>query len=133
MLTLLRVGSSDHGTFGVLRDGAIPFAVTMEPPWSNNEQRVSCIPPGLYTCKRVVSPKFGETFEVTGVPGRSHILFHAGNTLDDTEGCIMVAEEFGGTDMLPIIVSSKRGYGEFMAKQISKDAFEIEVMDITTR
>jgi hypothetical protein len=133
MLTLLRVGSSDHGTFGVLREGAIPFAVTMEPPWTNNEQRMSCIPPGRYVCRRVQSQKFGETFEVTDVPGRSHILFHAGNTLDDTEGCIMVAEEFGGTDRLPIIASSKRGYGEFMAKQVGKETFELEIMDITTR
>ena len=132
MLTLLRVGSSDYGTFGVLRDGAIPFAVTMEPPWRNNATDVSCIPPGRYTCRRVISPHFGETFEIV-VPGREHILFHPGNKLIDTKGCVMVAEEFGGTDMLPIIVSSKRGYSEFMAKQAGQDTFELEIMDIGTR
>jgi hypothetical protein len=133
MLTLLRVGSSDLGTFGVLRDRAIPFAVTLEPPWTNNAQRVSCIPPGRYVCQRVQSQKFGDTFEVTGVPGRSHILFHAGNTIEDTEGCILVAEEFGGTDLFPVIVSSKRGYGEFMAKHVGRDSFDLEILDIATR
>lgn len=133
MLTLLRIGSSDLGTYGVLRDKAIPFAVTMEPPWRQNMQDVSCVPPGIYTCKRVQSPKFGETFEITGVPGRSHVLFHQGNYLDDTHGCILVAEEFGGTEGLPVIVSSKRGFAEFMAKQAGMDAFELEIMDMTTR
>jgi hypothetical protein len=131
-LSLLRIGSSDLGTFGVLRDAQIPFAVTMEQPWKNNAQSVSCIPPGTYTCQRVTSPKFGNTFEVTGVPGRTHILFHAGNTLEDTEGCIMVAEEFGGTSMLPIVVSSRRGYGAFMDKQQGVNEFELEIKDVHT-
>lgn len=133
MLTLLRVGYADQGTFGVLRDGAIPFAVTMEPPWSNNEARISCIPPGQYVCKRVLSPKFGDTFEVTNVPGRSHVLFHAGNTLEDTEGCIMVGKAFDGTNALPIISSSRAGYGRLMEKVAGQDSFELEIMDMQTR
>jgi len=132
ILTLLRISSSDEGTFGVLRELAIPFAVTLEPPWTNNERRVSCIPPGRYTCQRVQSPKFGETFEVTGVPGRSHILFHAGNSHADTEGCILVAEEFGGTTALPVISSSRRGYGEFMQKLSGHDTFTLDILDLFT-
>jgi hypothetical protein len=131
-LSLLRVGSSVLGTFGVLRDGQTPFAVTMELPWVNNERQVSCIPPGRYTCQRVLSPKFGETFEILGVPGRSHILFHAGNTLEDTEGCILVAEEFSGTLSRPVVSSSKRGYTEFMAKQAGNDSFTLDLLDLST-
>jgi hypothetical protein len=131
-LTLLRVGSSDLGTFGVLRDRAIPFAVTMELPWKNNEARVSCIPPGRYTCQRVQSPKFGNTFEVTGVPGRDHILFHTGNSCADTEGCILVAEEFGGTMALPVISSSRQGYGELMRKLAAYDTFTLDLLDLST-
>jgi hypothetical protein len=133
-LSLVRVSSQEFGTFGVLRtEEKVPFAVTLELPWKRNEAWVSCIPPGRYTCQRVHSPTFGETFEVTGVQGRSHILFHAGNTIEDTAGCILVAEEFGGTDLEPIIASSKRGYGEFMAKQAGVNEFELEILDLGTR
>ena len=133
-LSLVRVSAQEFGTFGVLRtDATVPFAVTLELPWRHNEAWVSCIPPGHYTCKRVKSPKFGETFEITGVPGRSDILFHAGNTVADVKGCVAVAEEFGGTDLDPIIANSKRGYGEFMAKQAGVNTFELEILDLGTR
>lgn len=131
-ITLLRIGSSGLSTFGVLRDRAIPFAVTMELPWKNNVPSISCIPPGRYTCQRVQSPKVGDTFEVTGVPGRSHILFHTGNSSADTEGCILVAEEFAGTTALPVISSSKRGFGEFMAKLDGHATFELDILDLST-
>ena len=61
---------------------------TIERPWAQNQPFVSCIPEGLYRCARITSPRFGETFEVTGVPGRSHILFHAANRASELEGCI---------------------------------------------
>jgi hypothetical protein len=128
-LTLLRVGQSERGTFGVLRYGQVPFALTLEEPWRNNDVGVSCIPPGLYTCTRVKSPKFGDTFEVTQVPGRTHILFHKGNTLDDTQGCILVAEEFSGTFDKPMIVSSQRGFSEFLALLEGQTEFELELLD----
>ena len=133
-LSLVRVSAQEFGTFGVLRTEAnVPFAVTLELPWKHNEAWVSCIPPGHYVCQRVHSPTFGETFEVTGVQGRANILFHAGNTVDDTAGCILIAESFGGTDLAPIIADSKRGYGEFMAKQTGVDTFELEILDLGTR
>jgi hypothetical protein len=133
ILTLIRVGSSDKGTFGVLRDGAIPFAVTLEEPWRDNAPNISCIPAGRYVCARVQSPHFGGTFEVTGVPGRTSILFHKGNTTDDTHGCILVAEEFAGTNAMPMIASSKRGYDELMAKLAGHDTFDLEIHDATAQ
>lgn len=126
-LTLLRVGQSERGTFGVLRNGEVPFALTLELPWLDNEPRHSCIPTGQYICRRVRSPKFGNTFEVTNVPNRSAILFHKGNTTEDTEGCILVAEEFSGTFEHPMIVSSERGFGELLALLNDQPAFRLIV------
>lgn len=130
-LTLVRIAQSEKGTFGVLRDGAIPFAVTLEPPWRENKPSVSCIPTGKYICKRVDSPHFGNTFEVTGVPGRSAVLFHKGNVTDDTHGCILVAEEFADNAGKPVIVSSRRGYDELMSKLVGHDTCELEIVDAT--
>lgn len=130
VLELIRVGRSPRGTFGVLRNALVPFVLTLERPWIDNQVGLSCIPQGLYTCERVRSPKFGDTFEVTGVPGRSHILFHKGNTIEDTEGCILVAEEFSGTHEQPMIVSSERGYGEFMALLAGQSRFELSIVEV---
>lgn len=128
-LTLIRVGHSERGTFGVLRYGEVPFALTLELPWKNNEVGVSSIPVGVYQCQRVRSPKFGNTFEVVGVPNRSHVLFHKGNTLEDTQGCILVAEEFSGTFEKPMLVSSQRGFSEFMALLDGQSSFELSIKD----
>jgi len=62
---------------------------TVERPWLDNAPNISCIPAGLYKMERRDSPKFGpNVWEVCDVPGRSHILFHAGNRASDLQGCI---------------------------------------------
>lgn len=123
ILNLVRVSQSEMGTFGVLLQGKTAFAVTAERPWMNNEPSVSCIPPGEYLCKRVASPRFGNTFEVMGVDRRSHILFHGGNTIEDTHGCILVGEEFGAMKGLPAVLSSQRGFTEFKERTADVDEF----------
>lgn len=124
-LQLLRVGSSKEGTFGLLRIGQVPFAVTLEDPWRDNIPEQSCIPPGLYACKRVQSPRFGETFEVTGVPNRTHILFHAGNTIGDTEGCILIGEAYAGLG----IAYSKAGFQEFLDTLKGETSFALHIVN----
>lgn len=116
MLTLKRVSHTQTETFGVLLWSDVPFAVTLEDPWRENQPFVSCIPKGNYVCKRKISPKFGETFEITSVPGRSHVLFHAGNTHKDTEGCVLLGKEFGPVNGLNGILEPKPAFDLFMAK-----------------
>ncbi len=83
---LIRDETSDHGTVGVLSARGLPGPVhIMEPPWRDNRRNVSCIPTGTYMVVLHVSPRFGRCLLVTGVPNRSHILFHAGNVGGDTE------------------------------------------------
>jgi len=129
LLDLIRVGQSSRGTFGVIRFGAVPFVLTLERPWQDNQASVSCIPAGRYRCERVRSPKFGWTFEVKNVPGRTHILFHNGSFIEDTEGCILVGEEFSGTWDKPFLSSSQRGFTEFLNMLDGVNAFELNVLD----
>lgn len=93
-LILQRLSLSKFGTYGVLMKmteiGNVPIMLTLEEPWNDNEPNNSCIPAGSYDCKRVQSPKFGDTFEVCGIFNRNHILFHSGNTIDDTHGCVLL-------------------------------------------
>lgn len=129
-LELIRVSHSDLCTQGVLRVNGWAFAVTLEPPWHNNQEDISCIPVGQYLCQRIESPHFGETFEVTGVPHRTHILFHKLNLITETKGCIGVGEEFGGTYAAPMLGSSARGYLEFMKLLDGQRTFWLQIREI---
>ncbi len=103
-LILKRLWDNGRETVGVLLY-VVPFALTLEQPYRANkpddpntpENDASCIPPGRYLCKRVLSPKFGLTFEVTGVPGRTNILLHGGDRAPQSLGCILVGLSFGGS------------------------------------
>jgi hypothetical protein len=126
---LVRVARNDCATYGVLVQGNIPFAVTLERPWLDNRKGESCIPAGDYYCKRVNSPTFGDTFEVSGVPGRSAILFHKGNLEDDTNGCILVGESFNPVLGRPGITSSKEGFGEFLTITRMTNHFMLQIVE----
>lgn len=129
-LTLQRIASRADGTFGVLLAAGRPFAVTLERPWRDNRRGESCIPPGNYTCLRVNSPKFGLTWMVNNVPGRSEILFHAGNVFADSHGCILVAEKFATwADGSTSIADSKIGMAELMTMTRDLVSFDLTVMD----
>ena len=130
-LFLKRIGRTDDATFGVLVIKGEPFALTMEPAWKDNRPNVSCIPDGEYLCKSVNSPRFGFTYEVINVPGRTHILFHKGNAAVHTKGCILVGEQFArltDTD-LPGILASRKGYMEFMYRLRGIDTFPLTIQD----
>ncbi|SRR5260221_10959694 len=121
---------SEIPTFGVLfHEGQIPFALTLERPWRNNERGVSCIPIGTYTCKRIQSPKFGNTFQVMSVPGRNAIEIHKGNIEDNTHGCILIGEQFSILQDEPSIAASKEGFEEFLRITTTVDKFTLEIKD----
>ena len=92
---------------------------TFELPWKSNNINISCIPQGLYKIKMTNSPKYGPCYKVHNVEGRTDILIHKGNTVDDTEGCIMPVSSFGllyhdkkGEQFAGL--SSKRAYDKLM-------------------
>ena len=133
-MIIRRIVTGSQGTFGAMVFENIPFALTLEREWDDNRPSVngvpgSCIPAGEYICKRVNSPRFGDTFEVTNVENRSHILFHKGNLEDDSHGCILVGEEFGVIGSDGGIKSSKAGYNEFKAILKHDDTFRLVIVD----
>ena len=102
-LILERNKSTLHSTTGRLmlldnKNNLIVQLQTLERPWIFNERKVSCIPTGTYLVKRHNSPKFGQCFKVQDVKGRSDILIHSGNVVNDTLGCILVGLSAGSAD-----------------------------------
>ncbi len=133
---LLRLPTSADGdsssTLGVLYvPGARPFS-TLELPWKNNLRGISCIPQGLYPCRRVADRKtlggsfIADTFEVTGVPNRSGVLFHVGNYPKDTMGCILVGSYHNGG----LLCDSKKGFAEFMDTLARVSEFELSIQKL---
>jgi len=116
ILELVRLEEADIGTIGILKINKRVRFYTLEPPDFENEVRVSSIPVQQYLIKRHQSPTHGWTWKVLNVPRRSHILFHSGNYLDHTEGCILLG--------LSLISSPKRGIGN------SRSAHEMFMEDM---
>lgn len=67
---------------------------TLELPDKGNKNNISRIPEGTYQVKRRTSKKFGEHFHVLDVPGRELILIHPGNYYKQTEGCILLGQDY---------------------------------------
>lgn len=99
---IARESSTDAGTFGVFSFGTYSL-YSLELPWRENARQRSCIPPGVYSCALVQSPKFGRVYGVANVPGRSRVLIHSANFAGDAQmgyttqlhGCIAPCERKG--------------------------------------
>ena len=113
-LRLTRISNiNKFGVFGVLTVNGDPFCVTLEPPDKQNKPNKSCIPAGMYSIAQKISPSYGTTWWVKDVPGRSNIIFHPGNTLSDTLGCILLAQRFGKLFGDRAVLNSGKTFREF--------------------
>lgn len=84
-LILQRIAQSDVGTIGALLRNFIPICFTLEPA-------KPAIPPGLYDCIPHNGDEWKDVWEITKVPGHTEILIHAGNTIKNTLGCVLVGQ-----------------------------------------
>lgn len=95
----------------LLSDGnSIIFeAHSLELPFLRNICFRSSIPPGTYDVVLMQSPKFGMTFHVLNVPGRSHILIHAGNHYTQIRGCVLLGSALAhlNSDGLIDVINSR--------------------------
>lgn len=91
------------GDRGLKGDGGLkPFCDTLEPPRRNllnggkwdkrlKVKGMTAIPEGRYLMRFIYSPKFGKRlFLLMDVPLFDGIRIHSGNSVKDTQGCILV-------------------------------------------
>ena len=133
-VTLVRFESSDHGTFGKIYVEGFTF-YTLELPWRDNRNDISCIPSGTYTCKMTRSPRFKkDLYEVLGVKGRFAIRIHSANLAGDVKkgfksqlnGCIALGEKLGTLEKQKAIFVSKPAVANF-EKLMNYEPFILEV------
>ena len=95
MSMLLNIDRKYYGdcTFGRVSVGRFN-CFSIELKQCNNQQNIGCIPEGTYECRKITSPSKGECFEIINVKGRTDVLGHIGNFLDDTLGCVLFGLRF---------------------------------------
>jgi len=131
IIDLLRIENSfGGGVLGVLRICNKAFCATLEPAEQDNAPNYSCIPAIQYVCGRVNSSRFGETFEVLYVPNRTHILFHKGNTSDDTTGCIILGSTWGKLSGNRKVINSGKTFNRFMDVMLDYHEFIFTIKEV---
>lgn len=143
---LKRTSTGDAGTFGTLYlDSNTTFA-TLELPYRDTDQdgksdpQFSCIPPGVYRCQWVRSPRLGyHRYRLLDVPGRHGILIHAGNHAGDTKkglrsdafGCILL-----GTKPAKVLgqdgIEGSRSAVAAFEKDLDQEDFELTIVEAFT-
>ncbi len=127
LITVKRVAKLDEGVFGAILHLGVPFAVTLEHSFLDNQP---IIPAGVYTCVATQYHRGGyPTFEITGVDGHSRLLFHKANWETDLEGCVGIGEGFAMLDGHLAIAQSGQGFGEFMQKVGHLPSFQVKFED----
>lgn len=120
-----RYDAQPNCIFGMLSVGDDFLCHTLELPWRNNEKNISCIPTGSYIAEMTNSPKFGQVYKLRNVKDRSHILIHAGNYPDETNGCILVGVGRVGNNM----VRGSRAALNALHKYTSGEPLQIDIED----
>ena len=131
LVKLLRISSTKTETTGVLLLDSKLLFTTLELPWLDNKQTLSCIPEGEYICVPWYSKRFGSVIKVLEVPGRFDILFHSGNSPKDTHGCILVGKHFRLNDRgLVEIGNSKIALDEMRILLGGLDKFTLKITHV---
>jgi len=129
-VTLVRLNTDpNHGTFGVLLIDGETFCVTLEPYKRDNQVGVSSIPTGQYICERYSSQKYPNTFEITGVAGRTKVLFHKGNVDRATRGCVLLGQYFGKLKSERAVLNSGATFGAFLVALKNESKFMLTIKE----
>lgn len=113
-VTITRFKTGKDGTFGIINVDHRFACMTLELPDKYNQRNISCIPAGKYSIVPHQSPKFGKVYKVLNVPNRGDILFHIGNYLEDTNGCLLL-----GLYRKSLMISQSRKAFEYFYKMLN--------------
>ena len=99
----------------VFVDGELMCFSIEDPVRESKIKGQTAIPAGTYKVGLRNSPRFSGKFKhdmlwVQNVPGFEFILIHWGNTVDDTEGCLLVGQTIGVIGGKVAVLNSQMAY-----------------------
>ena len=136
MLTLIRQEFSADASFGVLLLRKQIFCYTLELAWNENIQNHSSIPCGLYPFVRRDSwrgsQKYGHTYQVMDVPGRTDILIHPANWSHELLGCFATGQTIAKMRGERAIINSGGTFRALMKALAGVNETTIQIMEVRT-
>ena len=152
---LLRIETSNEGTFGILTLPSGTQLYTLELPYRDvdadglSDKGRSCLPAGTYVFRWKHSPKHGDCYEAdhdTEAPNRDHVQVHSANFAGDVtkdyvsqlEGCIAPGRAIHESMDIPAAwrtptrskqkgISSSKDAVACLVLELGKMPFELEI------
>lgn len=134
-VSIQRSPSSQQGTRGVLVAGDF-WCHTLELPWRDNQQNVSCIPAGEYEClyvkTRSVIGGRQHMYWLKDTPGRTGVLIHAGTFAGNRDrgyktnvlGCILLGYGTGTYKSQQALFRSRAAVADFI-EHMNEEPFKL--------
>jgi len=128
MIYLQRTDYLPKATRGIMMLPSGTTLHTIENPWKDNQNGISCVPEGVYPVGQRPFYSGGgyETAHIQEVPGRSLILVHIGNTALDVEGCVAVGLREGAyvpedaNEEHPAVFNSTRAFNNVFWPEVKE-------------
>lgn len=94
------------------------YCHSLELPWLNNKTDKSCIPNGIYLCRKIASPNHGRCFEICNVPERTLVRGHSANFTSELLGCIAFGDSSDdiNNDGILDVTNSRNTFEKLMSK-----------------
>jgi hypothetical protein len=127
---LWRHHESADGTWGACVTGDGYGALSLELPWRDNRENVSCIPYGRYVCSWEYSNHFKrKTYLLEGVHNRKGVRIHTANRIGELRGCIALGNElFRPTEPNgPFAIFDSKSAVDGLADHFNREPFVLEV------
>ena len=131
-LTLVRKISANKAIISELV-GLSRKVYVLEDEWNDNKPRESCIPAGTYTVKphgwELRSPfKYKQVWQLQNVPGRTAILIHGGNFIQDTEGCLLAGFGIQISQTQSMVTDSRLAL-KYLREEIGERTFKLTIVN----
>jgi len=118
---IVRLEQTEEGALGALLVDGRYFGSTLEPDQGDPARHQ--IPEGTHRCIRFHGQKFKNTFQII-VPRHTAVLFHPGNTEEDSTMCVLMGASPGWLQGMRAVLNSGRTFRRFMEHFRDTDEFE---------
>lgn len=129
-LDLERFGEVHAATMGVLHVNSKFFSYTLERPWLNDRNDVSCIPTGLYKVKLTESARFKKILPQLLMPTdskRTGIRMHSASYVHELEGCISCGYEYYLTQSKVVLTRSRDAINDLITLMSEADNITLRI------